>query len=219
MFSTIFAGSDGHTSNYSISTLLSWQNEQTVSRLRKSHAKILWRQTTINKESYARVSLSAYLSHDEVAKSVVESLVRYGVAFIENVPPNLLSTECAIKRLFPVQKSLFGEMWALNGTQRDHSDSAYSNVDLAAHTDNTYFNDAAGLQIFHCIENAESGGESLLVDGFMAINDLRTKCPESYERLCSVNVPSQYIEEGENHVYCAPIIRLDPITQEPQQIR
>lgn len=214
----MFSGNDGHTSQYSIRTLLSLQHEQVVPRLRNSHSKILWRHTTIDKENYARVPLNDYLCHDEVAKSVVESLVRYGIAFIENVPANILSTECAIKRLFPVQKTLFGEMWAFNGVG-NHSDTAYSNQDLDAHNDNTYFNDAAGLQIFHCIENAQTGGDTLLVDGFMAINDLKNTCPDSFDNLCTINVPSQYIEKGENHVYTAPIIRLDPITKEPEQLR
>lgn len=169
-------------------------------------------------EKYARVTLNDYLCYDETAKSVVQSLLTYGVAFIENVPPNLLSTELAIKRLFPIQKTLFGETWALDGSSK-HSDSAYSNTELGAHNDNTYFNDAAGLQVFHCIENAEIGGENLLVDGFNVLEEFKIKCPESYNRLCKVNVPSQYIEEGENHVYCAPIIRLDPNTGEPEQIR
>lgn len=186
--------------------------------MKKMQSKFLWREKTIKSENYARVSLNDYLCQEEVAKSVVHSLLRFGVAFIENVPANSLSTELAIRRLFPVQKTLFGEMWGLEQA-KVHSDSAYSNQPLSAHNDNTYFNDAAGLQVFHCIENAQSGGESLLVDGFRALKDLQTKHQEAYQQLCTVNVPSQYIEEGENHIYCAPIIRLDPITNEPEQIR
>lgn len=187
--------------------------------MKRLDSKTLWNRKQIQSENYARVTLNDYLCRDDVAaKSVVKSLLSFGVAFVENVPADLLCTELAIKRLFPIQKTLFGEMWPL-GNQNVHSDSAYSNQDLGAHNDNTYFNDAAGLQVFHCIENAESGGENLLIDGFNVIKNLKEKCPESFELLCNINVPSQYIEDGENHIYCAPIIRLHPITHEPLQIR
>lgn len=186
--------------------------------MKRLYTKTLWHRKQIESANYARVELNDYLCQDDVAKSVVESLLNYGVAFIENVPANLPCTELAIKRLFPIQSTLFGKMWQLSN-QKDHNDSAYSNQELGAHNDNTYFNDAAGLQVFHCVENPESGGENLLVDGFHAIKNFKQHFPESYEILCNVCVPSQYIEDGENHTYCAPIIRLDPITQEPLQIR
>lgn len=218
-YSIFVLGSDGHESEYNISTLLNLQSSNAIERLRAENATKLWRKCTIESEAtYARVSLNDYICQESTAKSVVESLIHYGIAFIENVPPNMLSTEMAIKRLFPIQKTLFGEMWSLQDT-KSHSDSAYSDQELRAHTDNTYFNDAAGLQIFHCIENAASGGETLLVDGFRAIQDVRDNSAESFDRLCTVNVPAEYIEDGEYHRYCAPIVRLDPTTGEPLQIR
>lgn len=120
--------------------------------------------------------------------------------------------------LFTVQKTLFGEMFTFSDN-KDHNDSAYTKEFLGAHTDNTYFNDAAGLQVFHCTQHNGTGGETLLVDGFKAINDLKIKNASSYQRLCETPIPAQYLEEGQNHEYCAPIIKPNLITGKPEQIR
>lgn len=178
----------------------------------------LWSLQDIQSAPYARVTLNDYLCDDSVANRVVESIVRFGVAFIEEVPANMQGTEVAIKRLLPVQKTFFGEMWAFSDTPI-HSDSAYTSEALPGHNDNTYFNDAAGLQILHCISHAGSGGDSLLIDGFRAAEDLRKKDPNAYAYLCETNIPAAYIEEGRHYKYVAPIIKLNPSNARPEQIR
>ena len=68
-------------------------------------------------------------------------------------------------------------------------DAAYTSLALAAHTDNTYFTDPAGLQTFHLLSHtAGDGGTSLLVDGFRAAEILRVESPEAFEVLCSIKI-------------------------------
>jgi trimethyllysine dioxygenase len=65
-----------------------------------------------------------------------------------------------------------------------------------------------------------TGGLSLLQDGFKALQSFKELCPDSYQRLCEISIPSEYIEgDGQHHKYTAPIIRLDPLTKLPDQIR
>lgn len=90
---------------------------------------------------------------------------------------------------------------------------------LGPHNDNTYFNDASGLQILHCISKQCTGGENVLIDGFQVANKLKEEQPEVYKRLTTTLVPAEYIEEGHHHKYLAPIIRLDPNGEEIEQIR
>lgn len=180
--------------------------------------KTLWNAKSIKSLGYARVSFPDYLCDDDVAKEFVSSLVQYGVAFIEKVPPNMLTTELAIKRLFNVHKTFFGEMWAFNDN-KVHNDNAYTREFLAAHTDNMYFNDAAGIQALHCLTHTGQGGETLLVDGFNVLNDLKTNNEALFNRLCTTNVESEYIEDGRHHAYMAPIVKLNSFTQQPEQIR
>lgn len=213
----MFQGSDNHESTYDIVELCAQQYATSSKKLAKQ-SLVLWDHSQILDSSYARVPLDKYLADESVAKSVMESLVKYGVAFIEDVEATKLGTEAAVTRLFAVQKTLFGEMWSFSD-DKDHSDSAYSKSYLGAHTDNTYFNDAAGLQVLHCIHHSGSGGESLLLDGFRAIADLKAKHPDAYDRLCRTHVPAEYIEPKQHHTHNAPIIRLNAITGQPEQIR
>lgn len=178
----------------------------------------LWSLQDIQLANYARVTFNDYLCDDNVANRIVESLIQFGVAFVEKVPANKESTEVVIKRLFPVQKTFFGEMWSFSDTPT-HSDSAYTSEALPGHNDNTYFNDAAGLQILHCISHAGTGGDSLLIDGFRAAEDLQKKDPDAYAYLCNTNIPAEYMEEGRHYKYVAPVIKLNPLNARPEQIR
>lgn len=211
-------GEDGHKSIYDLNFLFQNHYDSFKNRALKSEAKFLWNKYTIQSSDYARVSYVDYLSDDDVAKNVVKSLVKYGVAFVENVPPNLESTEVTIKRLFPIHKTLFGEMYTLT-QDKIHSDSAYSRDFIGAHTDNTYFNDASGLQIMHCTEHIGSGGENFLIDGFKTLTDLKLKYPDVFDRLEEYNIPSEYIEPGEYHYYNAPLFKRNSITGQLEQIR
>jgi trimethyllysine dioxygenase len=68
-------------------------------------------------------------------------------------------------------------------------DMAYTSLALGAHTDNTYFTDPAGLQMFHLLSHTEgTGGASLLVDGFNAAHRLRQESPESWNILSKVPI-------------------------------
>lgn len=208
-------GSDGHESNYDVFELEKKLNRRT-SQLALKHE--LWNKAQISEGRYASVTLNDYLCNDAVAGELIESLIKFGCAFIRNVPANMQSTEIAIKRLFPIQRTLFGEMWSFSDNKA-HSDSAYTNEELLAHNDNTYFTDAAGLQILHCTTKAATGGESLLVDGFHVLKVLQQKHPEVYEYLTKKSIPAEYIEDGYHFKYCAPVIGIDPVTNTPNQLR
>lgn len=211
-------GPDKHQSSYDIAKLSSNTYEEYKKFAQTIDKKTLWDSRSIKSLEYARVSFPDYLCDEDVAKQVVSSLVQYGVAFIEQVPSNMLTTELAIKRLFNVHKTFFGEMWAFNDN-KIHNDNAYTREFLAAHTDNMYFNDAAGIQALHCLRHTGQGGETLLVDGFNVLSNLKTNNEPLFKRLCSTNVESEYIEDGRHHTYMAPIVKLNTFTQQPEQIR
>lgn len=209
---------DNHQSSYDIANLSANTFDKYRASIHSSSEKTLWNAKSIKSMAYARVSFPDYLCDETVTKAFVASLVQYGVAFIENVPPNMLTTELAIKRLFNVQKTFFGEMWSFND-DKVHNDNAYTKEHLAAHTDNTYFNDAAGIQALHCLIHTGRGGDTLLVDGFNVLNDLKMSNEALFNRLCTTNVESEYIEDGRHHTYTAPLVKLNSLTQQPEQIR
>lgn len=188
-------------------------------RLSSAPTAFTWTKETIQRFSYARVSMNEYLTDDQVSQSVVQSLVDYGVAFVEKVPANATFTEIVIKRLFAIQRTHFGDLWTFSDNNVGFLDTAYTSEPLAAHTDNTYFNDAAGLQILHCVEYEATGGLSLLVDGFKVLENLKAKHPEVYQRLKKYQVPAENKERKAHHTHVTSLILEDPVDGRVQQIR
>lgn len=206
-------GNDSHESNYYISQLYAQQSESLQQKKFRMDV-LLWGRNEIENASLAHVTLNDLLFDDFNAKLIVASLIKFGVAFIENVPTNIQMTEIAIKRLFEIQKTPFGKIWSTGFGQSDDRL-------LQAHTANAYFNDAAGLQALHCMHQpaATTGGHFLLVDGFKALGDLKAKDSSAYDRLCRNLVTNKYEENGKKYSYCAPIIKLDALTGCPEQVR
>ncbi|XP_058125189.1 uncharacterized protein LOC131281123 [Anopheles ziemanni] len=210
---------DGHQSTYDLNDIFENKRDSYWKRLAERRSQlVLWDRALISASSsngstkapgYARVTLNELLCEDDVMRQVVRSLVTYGVAFITKVPPNQQSTEIAVKRIFPIHRTLFGEMWTFSDTM-DHSDTSYTNAYLGPHTDNTYFCDAAGLLVLHCIQFNGTGAESILLDGFEATERLRKADPDAFERLCTYPLEAEYIEEDKHHRYVAPVIRRHP---------
>jgi len=60
---------------------------------------------------------------------------------------------------------------------------AYTGLGLQAHTDNPYRDPVPTIQILYCLENSVAGGESAVVDGFMAARRLRDDHPDDFDLL------------------------------------
>lgn len=211
---------DGHRSAYELGFVFDCLFEShREAALQEQLKPVLWDKEFITDcPDYCRVKLNELLCDDEVVDRVVSSLVTYGIAFIEKVPANTQSTEMAIKRIFPIHKTFFGEMWTFTDNL-DHSDTSYTKSFLGLHTDNTYFSEAAALQVLHCIQFNGTGGETVLIDGFKAAETYKLKNPEAYERLTRYPLSCEYIEHGQYHVDTNPVLKTNILTGELEQIR
>ncbi|XP_054744230.1 trimethyllysine dioxygenase, mitochondrial [Anastrepha obliqua] len=212
--------SDGHTSIYHIDFLYDVQVEHVISHAQESTVRIPWNHDFIMAhEEHLRTTLAELVTSEESVRKIVQSLIRYGIAFIDGVPINTTMTEMAVRRIFPPMKTFFGEMYTFSDVQ-DHADTAYTKQYLGLHTDNTYFCDAAGLQSLHCLQHVNgTGGESFFADGLHAALELKRLNRRAFEILTRVPVPAEYIEEGQHHKHSAPIIRLDSVSGEIVQLR
>jgi trimethyllysine dioxygenase len=92
-----FSGKDGHESFYKMDFLHQNQYEVHKQVIEETNI-VLWNKEQIETADYARVCLSDLICNDEPIKIVMQSLIKYGIAFIEKVPANTQSTEMAIKR-------------------------------------------------------------------------------------------------------------------------
>ncbi|KAI5632756.1 taurine catabolism dioxygenase tauD, tfdA family domain-containing protein [Phthorimaea operculella] len=160
-------------------------------------------------EKVARVDAKMFLKSEEAAREVFKSLLDYGVAFVTGLQATVQDTESVCNALGGVQETLFGGMWEFT-TVAKHADTAYTALPLASHHDNTYFTEAAGLQILHCLEHTNgSGGDTTLTDGFYGASRLREEHPEDFKFLSTFDLEAEYIEPGHHHKYAAPVIKLN----------
>lgn len=75
------------------------------------------------------------------------------------------------------------------------------------------------LQVFHCLERAEQGGETVLVDGFKAAHLLKEENQRYYECLSSTNVEWQYVSETFRQMFTKPVINTYVDGERLEQIR
>lgn len=107
---------DEHESFYELDFLYNSQYVVRRPLYEETHAE-LWNQETIQTMDVASVDLSDLLCNEASVKTVLTSLVKFGVAFINKVPATQHSTEMTITRLFPLMKTFLGEMWTSSDTK------------------------------------------------------------------------------------------------------
>jgi trimethyllysine dioxygenase len=146
---------------------------------------------------------------DEGLRAWLGDVARYGAAMVSGAPGDIGAVDALAKRIGYVRHTVFGGTWTLSSEVIAHADSAYGADTLEPHTDGCYSHDGPGMQMFVCSERTGAGGESVLVDGFAAAEDLRSSEPDAFAILCSVEVPGHYIEDGVHISAKRPTIRVD----------
>lgn len=206
----ILSGTDNHWSKYSNSFLQTY-NFPHYQLIGDQEQPIFWNLNKI-KDAPARVDYREYLCDDEVSKKLVKSLLNYGVAFIDKVPVNAQQTEFVVRKLFPIQKTAFGET-------RLYVEKNEESAAFGPHTENTYFSDPPGLCVLHCLSYEDCDGAISLIDGFNVSENLKERSPDTFSRLCTTMVSYEYTEDGKHYKHTDPIIKTDPITKRIEQIR
>ncbi|KAI0261536.1 mitochondrial protein [Gloeopeniophorella convolvens] len=122
---------------------------------------------------------------------------KFGFCFVSGLPPTPEATEELSNRIGFIRETHYGKFWDFTADLA-RGDTAYTNIALPAHTDNTYFTDPCGIQLFHLLEHTDgAGGATLLVDGFYAASILRELYPDAYRLLSSVPVSAHAAGEAD----------------------
>uniref|UniRef100_A0A1B6EFC3 Trimethyllysine dioxygenase, mitochondrial n=1 Tax=Clastoptera arizonana TaxID=38151 RepID=A0A1B6EFC3_9HEMI len=186
---------DNHVSTYN----LDWLRLQTKNEKRPEC--ILWSGDISDKVAFVP---KQELKSQTGLTQLVRSLLEYGVGFVTQVSASMEATEEVVRKIGPPLHTFYGPgMWEF-ADSLDHLDTAYTNVALGAHTDTTYFIQPAGLQIFHCIQHDGEGGDTLLVDGFRAAEDVRLADPSSFNSLKRIATEFVCIDRGNHYSCCTP---------------
>lgn len=149
---------------------------------------------------------------------------KFGLCFVSGVPATPEDTEKLSERIGFIRETKYGKFWELTADM-SRGDTAYTDIALGAHTDNTYFTDPCGLQLFHLLSHTGGeGGTTLLVDGFYVAATLRDLHPELYSLLSTIPIPAHAAEDNVG-IYQAtpksgyPVLSHDPVTKELYQVR
>ncbi|XP_020499005.2 trimethyllysine dioxygenase, mitochondrial [Labrus bergylta] len=211
---------DGHVTKYSLSWLA--ENSYEAKKKKPVQPRILWNADIYNKANVPAAKWDKIMSCDDELKMFLQNYLLYGFAFVEGVPPTVEATEAVTKRVSIIRETTYGGMWSFTA-DFSRGDTAYSTLALDRHTDTSYFHEPCGIQVFHCIKHAATGGRTLLVDGFYAAEKLRQRSPENFELLSSLPIPHEYIEQTGSHknhmIGIGPLLNVYPWNNEMYLVR
>ena len=135
---------------------------------------------------------------------------RYGFAMLTEVPRKSGSL-CEVTDLFGyVRETNYGR-WFEVRAEVNPTNLAYTNLGLQAHTDNPYRDPVPTLQLLSCLENTVEGGDSIVVDGFLAATRLRRENAKGFDLLS--RYPARFEYAGSSQVRLRakrPFIELGP---------
>lgn len=117
-----------------------------------------------------------------------------GLILIQHVAGDASVTDVA--SLFaPVMETFYGRSWDVISVP-DAKNIAYTSQELGWHQDLLYFESPPGLQFLKCIKAAETGGETLFLDGRAAAERFATVLPGDATELSKCPIRYGYSNMG-----------------------
>ncbi|XP_022087372.1 gamma-butyrobetaine dioxygenase-like isoform X2 [Acanthaster planci] len=137
------------------------------------------------------------LTNDRALYKWLAELVSRGIAVVKNAPSEVGQLHRLGGRVAFLRPCNYGPTFQVK-SKVDPSNAAYTSGPLALHTDLAYYIRQPGIQLLHCIEQAEcTGGENLFSDGFKVARDLRKDDPEAFRLLSTV--PFEFFDVGTDY--------------------
>ncbi|KAG7192705.1 uncharacterized protein KQ657_001488 [Scheffersomyces spartinae] len=170
----------------------------------------LWTVDSI-KKTMPTVDFNQVLDSEDALTDWILKIWLHGFCLIDNVPVNPEDTQKLVERLMYIRPTHYGGFWDFT-SDLAKADTAYTNFDIAGHTDGTYWNDTPGLQLFHLLAHDGEGGTTSLVDAFQCAKEYKKLYPEYFDLLTKIPVPAH--SAGEEMVciqpdIAQPIFKLD----------
>ncbi|XP_069037821.1 gamma-butyrobetaine dioxygenase [Lepisosteus oculatus] len=132
-------------------------------------------------------SFEEVLSDDKAAYSWLTTLRRVGIVYLKGAPAEQGQVARLSDRIGYLRLTFYGHTWQVQD-KTDANNVAYTSGKLSLHSDYPALHHPPGVQFLHCIRQAEEGGQSEVVDGFNAANQLRRENPEAFRILSSLRI-------------------------------
>ena len=155
-----------------------------------------------------RFDYGRFLASDHAAAELIEEFLRTGVCVLVDAPTEPDSSEQLAARLGPIREVLFERIHNVKLDPKGYN-IAHTGLAVAPHNDFTSYSWPPNVQALHMLVNECEGGESVVVDGFGLLTELRNDHPDKFDALCRVPVPFR-IFSAEHECYAVkPMIELD----------
>lgn len=201
-------GPEQHRSRYSPERLRDYlQQVQHQPHDRCEQDKTLWDAERLA-DAELRFDWGALCADAETLRRALQSFDQWGFFVATDSPAVAGQVLEVIRRFGHVRETNYGELFDVMAVV-DPNNLAYSNVGLGAHADNPYREPVPTIQALHCIENNVDGGESLLLDGFMAADLLRREAPEHFDTLARTPLHFRFSDRGADLRSRVPLISVD----------
>src|SRR5215471_12729021 len=121
----------------------------------------------------------------------LERYAALGFGLLGNVPTREGMVAEVGDRLGFVRVTNYGRLFDVISVPNP-TNMAYTPVGLGVHSDNPYRHPSPGVQLLHCLVSDAPGGDTLLVDGFLAAEILRKENPGAFALLSTVPMTFRY---------------------------
>jgi gamma-butyrobetaine dioxygenase len=195
---------DGHRSAYTSAWLERYDYGDTA-RAARRHDPVLW----------AADFAPPVFAHADVMGGVsgqlayLDALRDVGVAIVRGVPTVPGEVARFASALGHVREVAFERVHNVRHDP-DGYNVAHTPLELKPHTDMPSYAWPPSVQLIHFLVNRADGGESVVVDGWRVLADLRRDDPDAFAVLASVPVPYQLFSASEDTYAVAPMVQLDP---------
>lgn len=199
-------GPDGHRGVFS----RDWLAAQRIPARddRTEDAKRLWVASDFAGRLPER-SWPRYLADEADRAECLSTLLRDGFFLLRDVPCQPGTVLTVAGSMGFVRETNYGRLFDVR-VEATPANLAFTGLPIAPHTDNPYRDPVPTVQLLHCLATAVEGGDSGLVDGFMAAALLRAEDPLSFEILARTLVTFAYSDATAELRATRPMIGVDP---------
>jgi gamma-butyrobetaine dioxygenase len=148
------------------------------------------------------------VAHPGTRRDWLAAIASHGVALLHGVPTDEGAVAEVVELFGHVRETNYGRFFDVR-VRVDAANLADTALGLSLHTDNPYREPAPTLQLLHCLASTVEGGETLLADGFRAVERLRQDAPSQLALLAMLEIPFAYRDDDAELVHRVPVVQLD----------
>jgi gamma-butyrobetaine dioxygenase len=197
---------DGHTTVYRPPWLRQHAYEH-AARVARRFQPTLWNASL--GQTLPEVSYEAVMASEAGLLEWMRHLRVVGVCLVRGVPAEPGTVGLVAQRISFLSNSNFGYIMEIQQPTPSPDKAVSTMYALKPHTDFANRELQPGLTFQHCLEFEAVGGETILVDGYYAAEELRRQNPAAFELLATT--PIEFVYQDPDNVSRAksPMIQMD----------